>query len=416
MTVLLRDAARLVSTVSLLTWVWLVLFRGQFWRTDQRLAPPSEGAVASRSWPSVSVIIPARNEADVLPQTLPTVLQQAYRGPLHVFLVDDRSEDGTGEVARQIAARLNASERLTVVGGEPLPHGWAGKVWALQQGITASERSRSEYILLTDADIAHPLDSVQVLVEKALSDDIDLVSLMAKLQAETAWERLLIPAFVYFFAKLYPFRWVNDPAKITAAAAGGCVLVRREALERCGGLAKIAAALIDDCALAKLIKMSGRPGGGRLWLGLTHDVRSLRSYHGLAAVWSMVTRSAFTQLNYSPVLLAGTVAGMLLTYVVPPMSAFAGLGSVIKNGRPGTQLTGAAGLAAWVLMASSFLPMLRWYSVSPLYAPLLPVAGLLYTLMTIDSARRYWQGRGGAWKGRSYQRDRATLRSKAKDV
>lgn len=391
-----------VSGLSLLAWAYLVAGRGRFWLTDQRL-PPAPAEADLSPWPSVSVIVPARNEAEVLPRTLPTLLRQDYPGPFHVFLVDDQSKDGTAEAARWAAGQAGAQDRLTVVPGRPLPPGWTGKVWALEQGVRASARAGSDLLLFTDADIAHAPHVLRSLVLKAEGEGLDLVSAMAHLQTATAWERLLIPAFVYFFAKLYPFRWVNDRRRPMAGAAGGCLLLRRSALERAGGLAPISAAVIDDCALAALVKGRSRPEGGRLWLGLSREVRSLRPYEGLRGVWNMVARSAFAQLGYSPLLLAGTVAGMLLLYLVPPLAAVGGL-IAIGLGLPAAPaaLLAASGLAAWAAMAGSYLPMLRWYGLPSLLAPLLPVAGLLYTLMTVDSARRSWRGEGGAWKGRTY--------------
>lgn len=398
-------AAALVSTTSLVVWLWLVFLRGRFWRIGPDIVLRCEASQPKPGgpWPPVSVVVPARNEADALPHTLPTLLRQDYPGPFHIFLVDDRSEDDTGRVAQEVAADLGAGERLTVLQGRPLPQGWAGKLWALHQGIQASAATGSPYLLLTDADIAHRPGVLRALVAKAQTEDADLVSLMAMLRVESAWERLLIPAFVYFFAKLYPFRWVKAPSKATAGAAGGCLLLRREALERAGGLQPIASALIDDCALARRIKSSGRPGGGRLWLGLTHDVHSLRPYHGLAGVWGMVARSAFAQLGFSPLVLAGTVLGMVLTYLVPPLAGLSGLLAAMA-GAPQALAWWLActGLAAWGLMAGSYLPMVRWYRLPGLLAPLLPVAGALYTAMTVDSALRWWRGLGGAWKGRTY--------------
>ncbi len=402
--------AALVSTLSLMVWLWLVLLRGRFWHIGPdmvlycQVPQPPPGS----PWPAVSVVVPARNEADVLPHTLPTLLRQDYLGPFHVFLVDDRSEDNTGRVAQEVAARLGAGERLTVLQGRPLPQGWAGKLWALHQGVEASAATGSPYLLLTDADIAHRPGVLQALVAKAQAEDADLVSLMAMLRVESAWERLLIPAFVYFFAKLYPFRWVTSPRKATAGAAGGCLLLRREALERVGGLQPIASALIDDCALARLIKAGGRWGGGRLWLGLTRDVHSLRPYHGLAGVWSMVARTAFAQLGFSPLLLAGTVLGMVLTYLVPPLAGLSGLLAAMAGAPQALAWwLASTGLAAWALMAVSYLPMVRWYRLPVPLAPLLPVAGALYTAMTVDSALRWWRGLGGAWKGRTYGPGRA---------
>ena len=392
----------LLSNASLIAWVWLVAARGGFWRTDQQLGQAEPLGSPDDEWPSISVVIPARNEADTLPRTLPIVLGQDYPGRLHTFLVDDHSEDGTSEVARQIASDCGAAGQLTVVAGEPLPARWTGKLWALQQGLRASEGTKSEFVLFTDADIAHAPNSLRALAHKAQDEELDLVSLMAWLRVETAWEHLLIPAFVYFFAKLYPFRWASDPRRSTAAAAGGCILVRREALESSGGLEPMAGELIDDCALASRIKKYRSPMGGRIWLGLTQDLHSVRAYRSLGPIWRMVTRSAFAQLNFSAGLLLLTVLGMLFLYLLPPLATVGGLVAVAMNSEGLSTWLAATGISAWMLMDGSYLPMLRWHTTSPLYAPLLPITAMLYTLMTIDSALRWRRGQGGAWKGRTY--------------
>ena len=399
----------LLTSACLVAWAWLVLARGQFWRTDQRLPPTpppsadnqlSVGSTAQ--WPGFRVVVPARNEAQVLPRTLPTLLGQDYPGRFHITLVDDRSEDGTAEVARRVALDEDAVQRLTVVAGEPPPPGWTGKLWAVQQGLGAGQPAGAEFVMLTDADIAHPPESLRALVQKAESARLDLVSLMARLRVETVWDRLLIPAFVFFFAKLYPFRWANDPRESAAAAAGGCMLVRGEALARSGGLEPIADRLIDDCALAELIKRRGRPEGGRIWLGLSQDVRSLRIYGGLRPIWSTVARTAFAQLNYSAMLLVGTVLGMVSLYLVPVLGALGGLVAVATGPSVLGIWLASAGVATWALMAASYIPMLRWHSTSPLFAPLLPLTAILYTMMTVNSALRFWRGEGGRWKGRTY--------------
>lgn len=390
-----------IGSASLLAWVWLLVGRGWFWMTDQRLRMPLESSIGTVRWPSVAVVVPARNEVDILPHSLPTLLKQDYPGPLHIFLVDDGSEDGTAEVAREVATQTGLDDRLTVVCGEPLPQGWAGKVWALHQGIDAAHQASRDYYLFTDADIAYSPGVLQAIVVKAQSDRLDLVSLMAQLRVSTFWERMLIPAFVFFFAKIYPFRWVNDAGNRTAAAAGGCVLLRRGALEQAGGFRQIADAIIDDCALAKLVK--GKNGGGRIWLGLTHEVRSLRAYHGLRGIWAMVARTAFAQLNYSPLNLLGTVLGMLVVYLAPVLALVTGLIALGTSGdRTLSVWMASVGFAAWTVMFSIYLPMVKWYRVSPLLPTLLPVTAMLYTSMTIDSALRTWKGRGGAWKGRTY--------------
>jgi hopene-associated glycosyltransferase HpnB len=343
----------------------------------------------------VAALVPARNESEVLRENLSTLLRQNYPGPFHVILIDDHSEDGTADIARQAAIDLGQESRLTVTQSGPLPSGWAGKVWALSEGLQQAPAVAPayEYLLLTDADIAHDAFNLRRLVAKARSNDLDLVSQMVVLVSEGFWARLLIPAFVLFFQKLYPFAWVNDPAHRTAAAAGGCVLLDRRAIERIGGFQGLHDALIDDCTLAALIKQKGRDGGGRLWLGLTTAAESLRPYHGLQGIWQMVTRSAYTQLRRSPILLAGTVLGMVLIYWIPPIAALYGW---IIGAPPITIMA----VAAWSLMLLAFLPILRLYKQSILLAPLLPLAGLMYSLMTIDSAIAHWRGRGGAWKGR----------------
>jgi hopene-associated glycosyltransferase HpnB len=392
-----------LALAALAVWVYLVTAHGGFWRTDQRLPggagwrPPG----ASRG-PAVVAVVAARDEAAVLPLTLPTLLDQDYPGELGVVLVDDQSADGTAEAARRLGR--GAARDLTVVRGEELPDGWAGKVWAMAQGAAAA--GTPDYLWFTDADVAHAPGTLAGLVAAAEADRRDLVSQMALLRAQTGWERAVVPAFVYLFAKLYPFRRVNRPGAGTAAAAGGCMLVRREALEAAGGLAPISGARIDDIALARLLK---RHGEHRVWLGLATGVSSRRPYPRLADLWSMVARSAYTQLRYSPALLAGTVAGLLLLYAVPPAAAIAGLAALARGGGGVAGGATAAGLAAWALLSASYLPMLRLYRLSPLRAPTLPLIALLYAAMTVDSARRHHSGRGATWKGRTAPpRQRAT--------
>jgi hopene-associated glycosyltransferase HpnB len=378
-------------------WVYLLVAHGGFWRTTQRLpgalVPVPAAGLGRGSWPEVVAIVPARNEADMLPVTLPTLLEQDYPGALSVIVVDDRSDDGTGAVAAAL------SHRVQVIDGKPQPPGenWAGKVWAMAQGL--AHAPASEYVLFTDADIAWRQGALTGLVSAAEAADRDLVSQMALLRTETGWERLLVPAFVYFFAQLYPFRRVNQRASKTAAAAGGCMLVRRGTLERAGGLDPIRGAHIDDVALGQLIKRSG----GSTWLGLSTQVISVRPYEGLSSLWKMVTRSAYTQLRYNPLLLAGTILGLAFIYLLPPAGAIAGV--IVGSTAAGSTVTGStvaavAGLAGWVLMSVTFLPMLRLYRLSALRALTLPVIAVLYAAMTVDSARRHYAGRGGEWKGR----------------
>jgi hopene-associated glycosyltransferase HpnB len=371
-------------------WAYLVVAHGGFWRTDQRL-PPGKAAEPV-SWPDVVAIVPARDEAETVPVALPTLLGQEYPGAFSVILVDDSSSDGTADIATNIGEQ--AGRQLRIVTAKPREAGWAGKVWAMAQGLEAAGipwgANADGYVLFTDADIAWEPGALRDLVAAADAGDRDLVSQMALLRAQTQWERVLVPAFVYFFAQLYPFRRVNQPASRTAAAAGGCMLISQAALEQSGGLQPISAALIDDVALGRMIKRQGRRG----WLGLTTHVKSVRPYDTLTSLWHMIARSAYTQLRYSPLLLAGTVIGLLLVYVAPPAGAIAGLAT-------GNTLAAVAGLAGWLLMSVSYLPMLRLYRLSPLRAPTLPVIALLYAAMTIDSARRHYAGRGGEWKGRT---------------
>ncbi len=345
------------------------------------------------------VVIPARNEAAVLPRSLGSVLSQSYGGRLQVILIDDQSDDGTAAAARRTAEDLGRSEQLEICAGSPLPLGWSGKLWAMAQGVRRAEayHPAPHYILFTDADIAHEPGNLARLVARAEADQLSLVSLMVRLRCASFWERWLIPAFVFFFQKLYPFRWVNQPSNATAAAAGGCILIRRDALERIGGLAAIHRALIDDCTLAQAIKSNDREvfGEGRLWLGLSDGTRSLRPYPDLDSIWTMVARTAFTQLDHSPWRLLGTLVGMELIYLMPSLA----LGSGLLLREPVLMVMGLVG---WGLMAFAYAPMLRFYRLSPLRAFALPAIVLLYTLMTIDSAFRHWRGRGGAWKGRTY--------------
>lgn len=382
-----------IPVLSLVIWVILIGFRGQFWRANQRL---EELVIDRKVWPCVFAIVPARNEADLLAVSLRSLLAQDYPGMFKVILVDDQSSDGTAEVARQVAQSLNASSRLQVCSTSPLPVGWSGKLWAVEQGIQQSESQTllPDYLLLTDADIEHDPVNLRQLVAKAQQEKLDLVSLMVLLRCQSVWEQLLIPAFVFFFQKLYPFSWVNNPNKSIAAAAGGCILVRRTALAEARGIAAIRQALIDDCALAQAIKANQ----GRIWLGLSASTRSLRPYPSLGTIWEMVARTAFTQLNYSPLLLLGTLIGMLLIYAVPPVAAI--LGGLV--GWP----VALVGLAGWMLMAWVYLPTLQLYRCSPWLAFCLPAIALLYTAMTLDSALQHWRGQGGAWKGRVYSAPR----------
>ncbi|MFG2830357.1 glycosyltransferase [Streptomyces sp. NPDC048434] len=376
-----------IGTGSLLAWVWLLLGQGFFWRTDVRLPDRRD----PERWPSVAVVVPARDEAAVLPDSLPSLLGQKYPGRAEVFLVDDGSTDGTGARARELAAARGGLPLTVSSPGEPEP-GWTGKLWAVRHGIAlARERVAPEYLLLTDADIAHDPDSLRELVAAARSAGLDLVSQMARLRVVTFWERLIVPAFVYFFGQLYPFRRVNRPGARTAAAAGGCVLLRREAAERAGIPETIRNAVIDDVTLARAVQRSG----GKIWLGLADRVDSVRPYPRPADLWRMVSRSAYAQLRHQPMLLLGTVLGLALVYLAPPVALVAGLAD-------GNTTLAALGGAAWAVMCGTYLPMLRYYGQPLWWAPLLPFTALLYLLMTVDSAVAHYRGRGAAWKGRTY--------------
>ncbi|MFI6692898.1 glycosyltransferase [Streptomyces sp. NPDC050433] len=380
-----------IAAASLAAWGFLLLGQGFFWRTDQRL-PPRE---APPRWPSVAVVVPARDEARMLPVSLPALLAQDYPGRAEIFLVDDSSTDGTGALARELADRFGGLPLTVVSAPEPAP-GWTGKLWALRHGIALAREGRPDYLLLTDADIAHEPDSLRELVSAARTNGLDLVSQMARLRVSTAWERLIVPAFVYFFAQLYPFRRVNKPGARTAAAAGGCVLLRTETAERARIPDSIRQAVIDDVSLARAV----RDAGGRIWLGLAERVDSVRPYPRLTDLWRMVARCAYAQLLHNPLLLAGTVAGLALVYLAPPAGVYAGLAG-------GDTSAGLLGGAAWAVMSGTYVPVLRYYRQSLWLAPLLPFTALLYLLMTVDSAVRHYRGRGAAWKGRTYARPQA---------
>jgi hopene-associated glycosyltransferase HpnB len=395
----------IACAVSAAAWVYLIAAHGGYWRTDQRLptAGAARSAGATESWPDVVAVVPARNEAAMLPVTLPPLLAQEYPGEFRVILVDDGSDDGTGELAVRLAveAAREGGSPLTVLTGQPRPDGWAGKVWAMAQGLAAAPGAPGPgdvgYVLFTDADIAWAQGALRRLVEAAERDERALVSQMALLRAATAWERLIVPAFVYFFAQLYPFRSVNNPARRTAAGAGGCMLISRTALHKAGGLEPIRGALIDDVALATLLKR----GGNRCWLGLTTDVRSARPYPRLADLWQMIARSAYTQLRYSPTLLTGTIVGLTLLYAAPPAGAIAWLAAAATGNTGAAALAGIAGIAGWALMTVSYLPILRLYRLSLVRALALPLVATLYAAMTADSARRHYSGRAVSWRGRA---------------
>jgi hopene-associated glycosyltransferase HpnB len=374
-----------LAAISFLIWIVLTFFWGAFWQLsafdDDASAPAS-----IPSWPRVVAIVPARNEADTIARVVESLAQQHYPGEFHLIVVDDHSDDSTASLAETAAARAQATDRVTILPAAQLQAGWTGKIWAMQQGLDRASTLHPEYFWFTDADIVHAPDTLKRLVSRAETRKLDLASLMVLLQANSFPERLLIPPFLYFFLMLYPPRWIADPKSRTAGAAGGCVLLRRTALERLGGFASMRAEVIDDCALARSVKRAG----GITWMGLTRKSVSLRSYKTFAEIRDLISRTAFTQLRYSLLLLLGTLLGMFLTYIVPPVFAF--------HTQP---LVWRMSLAAWALMTISYLPTVRYYRLSPLWAPFLPVAATSYSYATLLSAVRYWLGRGGQWKGRS---------------
>ena len=370
-----------LAAAALAIWVYLVFARGGFWlcreRDDGREPLPAV-------LPQIAIVVPARNEAENIAQSVTSLLKQDYTA-LSVVLVDDDSTDGTAEVARRTAAALGKEDRLTVVTGTPLPPRWTGKLWAVKQGIAAAEEKFApKYLMLTDADIVHAPETASWLVAHAEKHNMVLTSLTARWRCENLPERVHIPAFIYYFAMLYPFAWVNRPDHPMAGAAGGCMLVRADALQAAGGIDVIRDALIDDCALARAMKKQGP-----IWLGLTNRVQSIRPYGSWGDIRRMVARSAYAQLNYSPLQLVGCIAGLILTYMVPPVMALFATG-----------WAQIFGFAAWLLMSMSFQPILRFYRLSPLWGLALPAISFLFMLYTLDSAYQYFAGKGGTWKGR----------------
>lgn len=370
-------AGILFGFLPLAVWLYLLLFHRGFWRLRER------DTLAVREpdrWPSVVAVVPARNEADVIQRSIGSLIAQDYPGQFHIVLVDDQSDDGTADLARA----LNAPH-LTVLTGADRPAGWTGKLWAMHQGSEHAALRAPEFIWFTDADIAHTPENLSRLVARAEEGDKVLVSLMARLSCKTASEHFLIPAFVFFFDMLFPFGAVKDPESKVAAAAGGCMLARRGALEKAGGIAAIRHNIIDDCALGRAMKQQGP-----IWLGLTDRALSLRPYEHLADIRQMVARSAYAQLGYSPLLLAGTLFGLMMVYIAPVMTALFAWG-----------ISQLAGWAAWLIMAVMFQPILRFYRLSPLWGVALPLIGAFYAAFTLESAIQYWSGKGGMWKGRA---------------
>jgi len=375
----MRAMSGVLAILTAVVWLYLIGGRGRFWlgpvRDDE--TPPTPAR-----WPSVAVVIPARNEAPVIGASVSSLLRQDYPGPLSIVVVDDDSSDGTANAARRTA--IEAGGQVTIVPSQGPPAGWTGKLWALKLGVKAAEAARPMYLLLTDADIVHTPDTLTWLVANSQAEGRVLTSLMARLRCESLAERSHVPAFIYFFQMLFPFAWVGRSDSGSAAAAGGCMLIRTDALVRIGGIGSIRNALIDDCALAAKLKEVGP-----IWLGLTGRVRSIRPYLRFADVRQMIARSAYAQLRFSPLLLAAATAGMALTFLAPPLLA------IFAEGWPRY-----VGLATWLAMALSFVPMLRFYRQSPLWGLALPSIALLYMLYTLESAWRHLRRRGGEWKGR----------------
>ena len=366
-----------IGAVCLAIWLTLIFARGGFWLAREQDSRESPGDCTA--WPEIVAIVPARDEADVIARSITGLLNQDYPGPFKVILVDDSSSDGTAETARA----CGDTQRLEILSARPLPPGWTGKLWAMVQGVEQAGAGPA-YLWFSDADIETMPDTLRTLVSRAEAGRLTLVSLMAKLRCETFAERALIPAFVFFFQMLYPFARVNRPSGV-GAAAGGCMLVRRDSLSAAGGIEAIRTALIDDCTLGALLKRHGP-----IWLGLTDRVRSIRPYDDLGSIAAMISRSAYAQLGYSPIKLAGTLLGLALVYGAPPALALFGNG-----------WARIAGVTAWLLMAIAFQPMLRFYRRSPLWGLALPLIAAFYAACTLLSAWQHMQGRGGMWKGRT---------------
>ena len=373
----------IAGVIGLLAWLYLVLGHGRFWRVRRLGAPKLPPAKITAA---IAVVIPARNEADVIGKAVRSLLRQTCADSPRIFVVDDNSTDGTAEAARQAANELSQAEQLTVLAGRSLPDGWTGKLWAVQQGIEQALTLHPQFLLLTDADIEHAPDNLATLIALAESGGYDLVSFMVKLHCRSLAEKFLIPAFVFFFFLLYPPEWIRDPRRKTAGAAGGCMLIRPVALERIGGIAAIRQEIIDDCALARAVKSTG----GKVWLGVTGETRSLRPYNSLGEIEHMIARTAFNQLRHSAWLLLGAIAGMTLLYLLPL--------AMLASGR---LLLAAIGGAAYLLMSAMYFPMVRFYGLNPLWALTLPLSAVFYMGATIHSAMKFWRGRGGEWKGRA---------------
>jgi hopene-associated glycosyltransferase HpnB len=382
-----------ISLLVFLLWIVLFFLWGNFWRVwefdSDRMQFP-----APAKWPRVTAVIPARNEAASIAAVVRALTAQDYAGEFSIVVVDDHSDDGTAALARRGAGEVGAASRVRVMSAPELAIGWTGKLWALHAGVVESSNTTPDYFWFTDADVLHAAGTLRQLVARAETEKLDLTSLMVLLQAETFAERLLIPAFLYFFLMLYPPKWTADRDANTAGAAGGCILLRCAALDRIGGLSSLRGEIIDDCALARAVKKSG----GDIWMGLTRASRSLRSYETFSEIRDVIARTAFTQLRYSALRLLGTLLGMALTFLLPIALTFSSSLRVWPFA-----------LAAWCLMTASFLPTVTFYRLHPVWAILLPLAALFYTFATWLSAVRYWLGRGGQWKGRRQAKQRAPV-------
>jgi hopene-associated glycosyltransferase HpnB len=377
---LIAMVADIIALAAATGWIYLITARGGFWRGPQKEPEPP----APATWAPVAAVIPARDEADGIGEAVDSLLRQDYPGSFSIVVVDDQSMDGTPDAVRRAAAAADATDRVTILSGAPLPKGWTGKLWAMKQGIDCAQKSNPTYLLLTDADVVYSHDALTRLVSGSQAGGLVLNSWMVKLRCESFAERALIPAFIFFFQMLYPFAWVRRQDRVTAAAAGGCMLVRLDALRGAGGVEAIRGELIDDCALASAIKKQGP-----ILLDLTEQARSIRAYPKINDIRLMIVRSAYAQLGYSPLLLVGTVAGMMLIYIAPVVLAVFGEG-----------FAQIVGLLTWGAMAIVFQPTLRLYRVSPCWGPLLPLIALSYVAFTINSAYLSLVGQGGLWKGR----------------
>jgi hopene-associated glycosyltransferase HpnB len=379
----LADLTLIAGGICVLAWLHLLLGRGRFWRAQRLVAPTLPPATIIAP---IAVVIPARNETDVIVRSVSSLLRQSCSDVLHIFVIDDNSTDGTAGAARQAAIDASQEQRVTVVSGRPLPNGWSGKLWAVQQGIEQAVALNPKFLLLTDADVEHSPENVATLVALAEAKGYDIASFMVKLYCRSFEEKLLIPAFVFFFFMLYPPEWIRDPRRTTAGAAGGCILIRPGALERVGGIAAIRHEIIDDCALARAVKTTG----GKVWLGLTGETLSLRPYESFGEIEAMIARTAFNQLRHSLWLLLGATVGMAWLYLLP-------LGLLASR----KLIFAAMGGLTYLLMAVLYLPMIRFYRLNPLWALTLPFSAVFHVAATVHSAAKFWSGRGGEWKGRA---------------